>query len=62
MSFSFVTLRLYIQVKIRKSENLKERTMIQKNLRTYRRRNVTRESGYHTCESTTGGECRIETA
>ena len=26
-------------------------------LRTYRRRVVTRESGYHTCEETTGGEC-----
>ncbi len=33
--------------------------MSQNNLRTYRRREVTRESGYHTCEETTGGECRI---
>lgn len=33
--------------------------MEQKDLRTYRRRGVTRESGYHTCEETTGGECRI---
>ena len=33
--------------------------MAQKDLRTYRRRGVTRESGYHTCEETTGGECRI---
>lgn len=33
--------------------------MAQKNLRTYRRRGATRESGYHTCEETTGGECRI---
>lgn len=28
-------------------------------LRTYRRRQTTRESGYHTCEETTGGECII---
>ena len=33
--------------------------MAQKDLRTYRRRGTTRESGYHTCEDTTGGECRI---
>lgn len=33
--------------------------MAQKDLRTYRRRGVTRESGYHTCDETTGGECRI---
>ncbi len=33
--------------------------MAQNDLRTYRRRGVTRESGYHTCEETTGGECRI---
>ncbi len=33
--------------------------MSQQDLRTYRRRVVTRESGYHTCEETTGGECRI---
>jgi len=33
--------------------------MAQKDLRTYRRRITTRESGYHTCEDTTGGECRI---
>lgn len=33
--------------------------MQQKDLRTYQRRGVTRESGYHTCEDTTGGECII---
>lgn len=33
--------------------------MEQKDLRTYRRRSVTRESGYHTCGNTTGGECKI---
>lgn len=33
--------------------------MAQKDLRTYRRRETTRESGYHTCKDTTGGECRI---
>lgn len=33
--------------------------MAQKDLRTYRRRETTRASGYHTCEETTGGECRI---
>lgn len=33
--------------------------MAQKDLRTYRRRGVTRESGYHTCEETTGSECHI---
>lgn len=33
--------------------------MAQKDLRTYRRRSVTRNSGYHTCEETTGGECFI---
>lgn len=33
--------------------------MAQQDLRTYRRRGVTRESGYHTCNDTTGGECRI---
>ena len=33
--------------------------MAQKDLRTYRRRETTRESGYHTCEETTGGECKI---
>ena len=33
--------------------------MPQKDLCTYRRREVTRESGYHTCEETTGGECLI---
>lgn len=31
--------------------------MPQKDLRTYRRRETTRESGYHTCDATTGGEC-----
>lgn len=33
--------------------------MTQKDLRTYRRREVTRESGYHTCNETTGGECLV---
>lgn len=33
--------------------------MSQKELRTYRRRKTTRESGYHTCEETTGGECLV---
>ena len=34
----------------------------QLNLRTYRRRGITRESGYHTCEGTTGGECIVKRA
>ncbi len=33
--------------------------MAQKDLRTYHRRGVTRESGYHTCNETTGGECLV---
>lgn len=33
--------------------------MSQKDLRTYRRRETTRTSGYHTCNETTGGECYI---
>lgn len=33
--------------------------MTQKDLRTYHRREATRESGYHACDDTTGGECRI---
>lgn len=33
--------------------------MEQKDLRTYQRRGVTRKSGYHTCEETTGGECIV---
>lgn len=33
--------------------------MAQKDLRTYHRRSTTRESGYHTCDETTGGECII---
>lgn len=33
--------------------------MPQKDLRTYHRRKITRESGYHTCDATTGGECVI---
>ena len=33
--------------------------MAQKDLRTYHRRGVTRESGYHTCDETTGGECLV---
>ena len=36
--------------------------MAQHNLRTYHRRAVTRTSGYHTCEETTGGECIIQKA
>jgi hypothetical protein len=36
--------------------------MAQHDLRTYRRRNATRKSGYHTCETTTGGECIIKKA
>ena len=36
--------------------------MAQKDLRTYRRRSTTRESGYHTCDETTGGECLVATA
>lgn len=36
--------------------------MAQQDLRTYRRREATRESGYHTCDETTGGECLIERA
>ena len=34
--------------------------MAQQDLRTYRRRGVTRASGYHTCEETTGGECIVQ--
>lgn len=33
--------------------------MAQKDLRTYHRREVTRKSGYHTCDETTGSECII---
>ena len=33
--------------------------MAQKDLRTYHRRGVTRESGYHTCNEATGGECLV---
>ena len=33
--------------------------MEQNVLRTYQRRSVTRESGYHTCDDTTGGECIV---
>lgn len=33
--------------------------MEQNELRTYQRRSVTRESGYHTCDETTGGECIV---
>lgn len=36
--------------------------MKQNLLRTYQRRGVTRESGYHKCEETTGGECVITKA
>lgn len=34
--------------------------MAQQDFRTYRRRSVTRESGYHTCSETTGGECILK--
>ncbi|MCM1440551.1 MAG: hypothetical protein NC131_15335 [Roseburia sp.] len=34
--------------------------MAQQDFRTYRRRSVTRESGYHTCSATTGGECLLK--
>lgn len=34
--------------------------MAQQDFRTYRRRGVTRESGYHTCAETTGGECLLK--
>ena len=33
--------------------------MAQQDLYTYKRRKTTRKSGYHTCEETTGGECKI---
>ncbi len=33
--------------------------MAQHDLRTYRRRGATRESGYHACGETTGGECYV---
>ena len=33
--------------------------MAQSDLRTYRRRSTTRESGYHVCDEYTGGECII---
>lgn len=36
--------------------------MKQKDLRTYQRRSVTRESGFHTCDETTGGECLVKKA
>lgn len=36
--------------------------MTQKDLRTYHRRGATRESGYHSCGETTGGECLIKRA
>ena len=36
--------------------------MEQKDFRTYQRRGATRESGYHTCDATTGGECIIKHA
>lgn len=34
--------------------------MAQQDFRTYRRRSVTRESGYHACSGTTGGECILK--
>jgi len=34
--------------------------MKQQDLRTYQRRGVTRTSGFHTCEETTGGECLVK--
>ncbi|MDY0288315.1 MAG: hypothetical protein RBR15_05785 [Sphaerochaeta sp.] len=36
--------------------------MKQNDLRTYRRRIVTRESGFHVCNETTGGECLVKKA
>lgn len=36
--------------------------MEQKLLRTYQRRSTTRESGFHTCDETTGGECYVKFA
>jgi len=36
--------------------------MKQQDLRTYQRRGVTRQSGFHTCEETTGGECLVKRA
>lgn len=33
--------------------------MAQMDLRTFQRRGVTRASGYHTCDETTGGECYV---
>ena|GEM_PF-739167 len=33
--------------------------MKQQDLRTYQRRGATRESGFHACEETTGGECLV---
>lgn len=33
--------------------------MFQKDFRTYHRRKATRNSGYHTCDDTTGGECLV---
>ena len=35
-------------------------TIFQNDFRTYRRRSVTRNSGYNVCENTTGGECIIK--
>lgn len=37
----------------------KESNMSQQELRTYQRRSTTRSSGYHVCNSATGGECII---
>lgn len=36
--------------------------MQQQDLRTYQRRGVTRRSGFHTCDGTTGGECLVRKA
>ena len=41
-------------------EKLRKHAM--QELRTYQRRTSSRESGYHTCNTTTGGECKIKIA
>ena len=43
----------YLKV-LRRIANMKN------NFRTYHRRSVTRTSGYHVCDDTTGGECIIK--
>lgn len=39
---------------------MEQNTSFNANLRTYQRRSVTRHSGFHTCDETTGGECLIK--